>query len=98
MGEARHTPGPWTLTRGLTVYKRGEFGSERIIADMGWGPTDAQGVADAHLIAAAPDLLEAAQKALALLKKGAPGWGVAKDLLGAAIAKASPAFNAIPKE
>ncbi len=34
------------------------------------------------------ELLEAARNALALLAKGAPGWGVAKDILRAAIAKA----------
>jgi hypothetical protein len=34
-------------------------------------------------------LLRAAIDALALLKKGAPGWGVAKDLLNAAIHKAT---------
>jgi hypothetical protein len=42
----------------------------------------------ARLIAAAPDLLVAAENALARLEKGAPGWGVAKDVLRAAIYKA----------
>ncbi len=44
--------------------------------------------ANAVLIAASPDLLLAAKDALKLLEKGAPGWGVAKDLLRLAIAKA----------
>ena len=37
------------------------------------------------------DLLEAARKALDLLAKGAPGWGVAKDILRTAISKAEGA-------
>jgi len=44
---------------------------------------------NAPLIAAAPELLAAAKEALAILRgQGAPGWGVAKDVLGTAIAKA----------
>ena len=34
------------------------------------------------------ELLETCERALALLDKGAPGWGVAKDILRTAIAKA----------
>jgi hypothetical protein len=48
----------------------------------------AEQLANAHLIAAAQTLLEAAERALELIEKGAPGWGVAKDLLRAAIHEA----------
>jgi hypothetical protein len=36
-------------------------------------------------------LLDAAKRARELLNKGAAGWGVSKDILGEAIAKAAPA-------
>lgn len=45
--------------------------------------------ADAALIAAAPEMLDAMKRVLDILRdKGAPGWGVAKDILGEAIVKA----------
>jgi hypothetical protein len=44
-----------------------------------WEHGYACGFADANAV------LTAAEEALALLKKGAPGWGVAKDLLNEAI-------------
>jgi hypothetical protein len=53
---SEHTPGPWRITRGVRVIQ--DTGKpptrERRIADVSWEE-------DARLIAAAPDLLEAAR-------------------------------------
>jgi hypothetical protein len=93
-----HTPGPWSLGRSadstpLVVVPVHEsegtgFGVAQVnrIPRMSGVRGDME--ANARLIAAAPELLQAAEEALALLSKGAPGWGVAKDLLNAAIKKA----------
>lgn len=93
-----HTPGPWWVglsadrtplvyTKDLSsvahIYmRRTELARQALVEE-----TDA----NARLIAAAPDLLAAAQEALALLREGANGWGVSKDILNAAIAKATAA-------
>lgn len=54
---ASHTTGPWTpVTTSLRVHVEGPNGEE--IASC---PGDKQGLADAILIAAAPELLEALQ-------------------------------------
>lgn len=64
-----HTPGPWTASwskhhEGTFVVKAG-MPSNRVLASFdgdGDGPDD-QSIADARLIAAAPDLLEAVKQA-----------------------------------
>jgi hypothetical protein len=79
------------------VHPQLKSGAPVVNMGVGVGPKDgAKAVTfvsiseeDARLIAAAPELLEAAQQALALLRKGANGWGVSKDLLAVAIAKAT---------
>lgn len=63
MTESRHTPGPWTVD----VEDTNVFGEYRI---QQCDPSDYRGdvdVANARLIAAAPDLLVAAQTAADLL-------------------------------
>lgn len=68
--EHKHTPGPWNARH----VRRSGNGSARIDIDgpsMAWvaevkiGPNFQQAMADARLIAAAPDLLEALQATLA---------------------------------
>lgn len=73
----KHTPGPWTAK--WSKYRDGVFivqagmPANRVLAQFdgdGDGP-DGQSIADANLIAAAPDLLEALRKLeLAVLHNG----------------------------
>ena len=60
MTETKHTPGPWTPTfsaEGSYVVYSDEFGPTQFVADAG-ERTDERD-ANAYLIAAAPDMLEA---------------------------------------
>lgn len=94
-----HTPGPWVVVAGDNYRIESEAipdeyphlfpGDDlgRMVAMVGNRQPDF-GAADAALIAAAPDLLDAAERALSYLLKGTAGWGVAKDILNAAIHKA----------
>lgn len=83
-----HTPGPWT---DISEGQAPQDGDRAVVSDARGRAicqcSQRNSVANARLIAAAPSLLEAATEALALLDKGASGWGVSKDLLRAAIAK-----------
>ena len=92
---AAHTPGPWRLT----IYKITE--GEKVIS-YGWSIVDAksrsvplhsidgskQALANARLIAAAPELLEALQGALESMETGVTSLGVIRAAR-AAIAKAT---------
>lgn len=81
----KHTPGPWYATpQGSRGFEIGEVEIGMVIAD---GPGDPEAEANARLIAAAPDLFEAA-KALEKCRRD-KGWiGPALDQIAAAIAKA----------
>jgi len=85
-----HTPGPWRIhdMESDAIVAQGPNGGAEVanVANSCWRQNMR---ADARLISCAPDLLSAAQKALAVLQAGRPGWGIAKDLLGEAIAKAT---------
>lgn len=89
-----HTPGPWKGQRGhKTPLVKGVYADNGkcVVRFNGIASPDSdEGQANVSLIIAAPYLLEAAERALALIEKGAPGWGVAKDLLRAAIHEARP--------
>lgn len=102
MSEAKHTPGPWTLAStfpDIDGYKV-KGGSlafsnvQRVIAvvkNQGSRPVVEDSLSDARLIAAAPDLLAAAKKALdEMCRTIAPrnSFTDAVDLLDAAITKA----------
>ncbi len=69
----RHTPGPWTIynTDGLKILKnwrvKGSVGYQ--VCTMNTATTTEEEYANARLIAAAPDLLEACKRALAVLEK-----------------------------
>jgi len=52
-----HTPGPWSIGKNIIGKKYAHGGFERHIVEKLWD--DEQGDADARLIAAAPELLEA---------------------------------------
>lgn len=64
MSESKHTPGPWEAgpidiqTGSVGVFGKRYEGCEIAIV---WGDPDSSVTADAALIAAAPDLLEAAE-------------------------------------
>ncbi len=66
-----HTPGPWTVTDVDTQYARAfvqmSDGSE-ISGSDGVREVESLSIADAHLIAAAPELLAACQRALAYIE------------------------------
>ena len=85
-----HTPGPWVLepeeTRDGSIYifsDGGAFNTDSIcVVEGGNQATD---IANARLIAAAPDLLEALQKVLRIESAVSES---ARDVMRAAIAKA----------
>lgn len=92
----KHTKGPWSVSPDNP--KAGEYdivSDEWFIAGTYGGCDEVNGKANAHLIAAAPDLLEAAQSALELLTcvemERVKIRGKAADIkaLKAAIAKAT---------
>lgn len=103
--DAKHTPEPWYVSeRGQThdtdrtIYARTASGNPRWIARVyGEGiPTVAtnERTANARLIAAAPELLEALCEALTLFEScldGRPQTRAVADLARAAIAKATGA-------
>ena len=70
MSEVKHTPGPWVVDGDLNIYAGDpNIGLRRDVADTfgmgGFGSVEA----NARLIAAAPELLEAAQKALRIAEE-----------------------------
>ena len=87
--QVSHTPGPWTLDkpeqRGIGI-REGEDGY--IIATV-WKDDSGIHSADARLIAAAPELLEAAKEALTQIMAVHPDWSKAQDNLETAIARAT---------
>jgi selenophosphate synthetase-related protein len=87
-----HTPGPWDvyagkMKNGDRIINDGEGTPVAYAADYNEYAKDDQVDANARLIAAAPDLLEAAQDALTAFQSGRNG-SAAMVLLAAAIAKA----------
>lgn len=72
MSDAQHTPGPWRLERNVTNYRSGakslQLRSHDGISLIATFPGCEGDVANARLIAAAPDLLDACRKALYALK------------------------------
>lgn len=103
-----HTPGPWTVAIGeeccfhqgnrvaIVKLEPGEEPTEPTIAEVWPGPSLEQDIADATLIAAAPEMLEALKVLLAnrelgeyeSQKQGLPRMIEANDLARQAIAKA----------
>lgn len=94
-----HTPGPWTLDTVTTSCgichkvgpfprKEGKYGHACIYVDYpGTGKIEGELLANARLIAAAPDLLDAAEEALEAIADG--DVQSARNALRAAIAKAT---------
>lgn len=108
MTESKHTPGPWCLgVKGRTIHKRQSNGRPgKMVAEIettlsaGKKFTELEVEANAHLIAAAPDLLEALEEAERVIRWAAQeskgkvkreivgGWLHHADKARAAIAKA----------
>lgn len=72
---ATHTPGPWHLSKNGRFVRKANGATDDGPKDFNicevWltGDDEGQSVADAHLIAAAPDLIAACASAAELLKK-----------------------------
>ena len=98
----KHTPGPWfivTSDHNVIVDKDPALDG-RIVArtyDNRWQSRNvydedgAEGIANAHLIAAAPDLFEALENCAEWIKRHSPAddWPLCWTKAGAALAKAS---------
>lgn len=75
VGAGKHTPGPWRLHKmRRTIVASGPVGPSHTgvcdCASLYNAPDDATAAANARLIAAAPDMLEALQRIA-----NAPAWG-----------------------
>lgn len=93
--QAKHTPGPWFIRKAnpgnCDLYQEGYGAIADFMVDGPNEKMDAEAVANAHLCAAAPDLLEALIRATNLLRQSGYEAGVynsAIDQADAAIAKA----------
>lgn len=88
MSELKHTPGPWQTPGDGRIFGPGEDGEN--IADATWWPSDdgrdSESLANANLIAAAPDLLAACE---ALLAASEGRTSHAMDMVREAVAKAT---------
>lgn len=94
MTETKHTPGPWTASphskhkHSISAAGWSEFA--KVVTRMQGNDNDSiEGLANASLIAAAPELLDAMQSAVVAMEalEHPPGWG-ALAKARAAIAKA----------
>ena len=82
MSEAKHTPGPWSALKSRTLINIKGPNGEQITQ------VSAKNAADAHLIAAAPELLEALREFCAVCPLGTVGVARAFQKASAVIAKA----------
>lgn len=104
MSEAKHTPGPWALDHGDDV-ERGHVGisskSHSLLAQVVWKFEDddrsPRCEANAHLIAAAPDLLAALKNLLARFESEIQSEYSGTSQLAERLAEADPARAAIAK-
>jgi TPP-dependent pyruvate/acetoin dehydrogenase alpha subunit len=98
MADSKHTPGPWSASwsnyRERVFIVKAGMPSNRVLAEFdgdGDGPDD-QSIADAHLIAAAPDLLSALKAVLPILSAARLQVGFGKTQMDR-IAKAEAAIT-----
>ena len=101
---SKHTPGPWFVTGNMTRYVEARIGGGLIQEIAAVGPTSAddgygqQQIANARLIAAAPDLLEALELVQDCLVKCLTGGEVSAKLAGKAIAQAAEVIEKVRGE
>ena len=93
---SKHTPGPWIgagpsfgdplprYTTEIVTEREDEDGAATSICELPFHHHDDENEANARLIAAAPELLEACKVALGII-----GFGAEHDQISAAIAKAT---------
>jgi hypothetical protein len=87
--KAKHTPGPWQLRLRIRDSAIIETDDRTIATTLHYGDTDKQADANARLLAAAPELLEACKAALSELAMPEISMeGRLQKVLRAAIAKA----------
>jgi len=94
MSAGKHTPGPWSVSE---LSASGHFSEDYIFIEPGIAVIeravegqDAEDMPNAHLIAAAPELLEALQAArLHIVGEALPTKANAIAMIKAAIAKAT---------
>jgi hypothetical protein len=58
MSESKHTPGPWRASYDRQKRRHSFVGDGMWFANVSWTVISDRNEADAHLIAAAPDLLD----------------------------------------
>ena len=75
MTDTKHTPGPWTYTHsGLSCFSL-DAGKENIVSGCGCcGSPEISSEANARLIAAAPELLDALEGVLYRIKASEHWW------------------------
>ena len=98
MSKAKHTPGPWHVSDADSVNPRIDVSNGRGVAHatqrdqhpvIGQGISIQEAMANARLIAAAPDLLEALETYAAVYAENwRPGMPILEPISDAAIAKA----------
>lgn len=95
MGDQAHTPGPWVRSRHGQLF--GANGRQVEVWDAGiaWASRSPETEANARLIAAAPELLEALQTLVYNIEQAWPGLSHLAPLVAAraAISKASPSLD-----
>lgn len=70
MSENKHTPGPWKYQENSDVYTHiVRHGDDRFLCNLGQD-TSGRAEADARLIAAAPEMLEALKRAQTFIGNG----------------------------
>ena len=81
MSAAKHTPGPWKADLclegwGIHEVQRADGAGIARLAEMqtAFAPDDKEGIANALLIAAAPDLLEALRAARRAMQEAEVAW------------------------
>lgn len=81
MSEMKHTPGPWTINRhgaivggDFTEYTNGRGQSQIAMATGAHNISDEERNANANLIAAAPDLLDALKRCSKLIEGEVPSF------------------------
>ena len=91
MSAAQHTPGPWTFYRESSCDRGDSYGVKAPAPHYWVVPTLNINPEDAHLIAAAPDLLEALKEIVKFWDSAIPGELVSDMHINAraAIAKAT---------
>lgn len=92
--EAKHTPGPWRIHWGHdTAYPLGISTADRNVVNAFGRPAQDESIANARLIAAAPELLEALEDAINRIKSSLKLLNCDDEFIDREIAKARAAIT-----